>query len=159
MGDDTLEQQQIKIKRLSVQGKETWPLPAYATPGSAGLDLRACIDNDIIIPPGGRAKITTGIAIQIPHANIVGLVFARSGNAWKYGVTLANAVGVIDSDYTGEIQVLISNMDNEHPFTVKDGDRIAQLVFMPVMQVQLVEVDALTETERGEGGFGSTGRS
>lgn len=133
------------------------PLPRYATAGSAGLDLSACIEEELVIQPGARAKIPTGIAVQMPDASMVGLVFPRSGNAWKYGISLTNAVGVIDSDYTGEIAVLLQNLDPHEPFTVKPGDRVAQLVFVPVYQVELQEVDELSDTERGAGGFGSTG--
>nr|WP_276564918.1 dUTP diphosphatase [Brevibacillus halotolerans] len=134
------------------------PLPHYATSGSAGLDLSACIEQDITIAPGERAKIPTGIAVQMPDAGMVGLVFPRSGNAFKYGISLTNAVGVIDSDYTGEIQVLLQNLDTTEPFVVKKGDRVAQLLFMPVMQARLEIVDELEKTERGAGGFGSTGK-
>jgi len=94
----------------------------------------------------------------MPDAGMVGLVFPRSGNAFKYGISLTNAVGVIDSDYTGEIQVLLQNLDTTEPFVVKKGDRVAQLLFMPVMQARLEIVDELEKTERGAGGFGSTGK-
>lgn len=152
-----MNQLQVNIKKVSDKIGHEIPLPTYATTGSAGLDIRACLDHEVVIAPGDRAKIPTGIAIQIPHAGIVGLVFARSGNAWKNGITLSNAVGVIDSDYTGELQVLITNHDTEKVFTINNGDRIAQLLFMPVLQADLRIVDQLEETERGEGGFGSTG--
>lgn len=154
-----MESLQIRIKKLSPRIGTEIPLPSYATPGSAGMDLRACLEEPVTIMPGERAKIPTGIALQIPHAGIVGLVCARSGNAWKNGVTLSNAVGVIDSDYTGEIQVLLSNMDGHEPFTIHDGDRIAQILFLPVFQASLVEVEELEETIRGAGGFGSTGKA
>ncbi len=148
---------QVKVKPCSPMIGREIPLPYYATPGSAGLDLAACIEQEIVIAPGERAKVPTGIAVQMPHAGIVGLVFPRSGNALKHGVSMTNAVGVIDSDYTGEIHVLLHNLDKERPFVVKPGDRIAQLVFMPVFQAELKLVDELDETERGTGGFGSTG--
>ncbi|MGG0755450.1 dUTP diphosphatase [Brevibacillus laterosporus] len=134
------------------------PLPHYATAGSAGLDLAACIEQEITIAPGERAKIPTGIAVQMPDASMVGLVFPRSGNAFKHGISLTNAVGVIDSDYTGEIQVLLQNLDTTEPFVVRKGDRVAQLLFMPVTQARLEIVDELEKTERGAGGFGSTGK-
>ncbi|MGG0804284.1 dUTP diphosphatase [Brevibacillus laterosporus] len=134
------------------------PLPHYATTGSAGLDLAACIEQEITIAPGERAKIPTGIAVQMPDASMVGLVFPRSGNAFKHGISLTNAVGVIDSDYTGEIQVLLQNLDTTEPFVVRKGDRVAQLLFMPVTQARLEIVDELEKTERGAGGFGSTGK-
>lgn len=147
----------VKIKKMSPMIGTEIPLPFYATKGSAGLDLSACIEEAITIRPGERAKIPTGIAIQMPHSDVVGLVFPRSGNAWKYGVSMTNAVGVIDSDYTGEIQVILQNLDSDNPFVVKKGDRIAQLVFVPVYQANLQVVDELDESERGAGGFGSTG--
>ncbi|WP_126426478.1 dUTP diphosphatase [Brevibacillus marinus] len=148
---------QVKIKPLSPLLGSEIPYPRYATPGSAGLDLAACIEREIVIKPGERAKVPTGLAIQMPDAGVVGLVFPRSGNAWKYGVSLTNCVGVIDSDYIGEIQVILQNLDNEQPFVVKRGDRIAQLVFVPVFQAELTVVEELSETQRGTGGFGSTG--
>lgn len=154
-----MESLKIRVKKVSPRIGKELPLPSYATPGSAGMDLRACLEEPVTIMPGKRAKIPTGIAIQIPHPGIVGLVCARSGNAWKHGVTLSNAVGVIDSDYTGEIQVLISNLDPQEPFTIHDGDRIAQILFVPVYQATLVEVEELEETLRGAGGFGSTGKA
>lgn len=148
---------QVKVKPLSPLIGSEIPYPRYATPGSAGLDLAACIEQEIVIKPGERAKVPTGIAVQMPDAGVVGLVFPRSGNAWKHGVSLTNCVGVIDSDYIGEIQVILQNLDNQQPFVVKRGDRIAQLVFVPVFQATLTVVDELNETERGTGGFGSTG--
>lgn len=147
----------VKVKKMSPIIGTDIPLPFYATKGSAGLDLSACIEEEVTIQPGERAKIPTGIAVQMPHDQVVGLVFPRSGNAWKYGVSMTNAVGVIDSDYTGEIQVVLQNLDSSNPFVVKKGDRIAQLVFVPVFQANLQVVDELEESERGAGGFGSTG--
>jgi len=148
---------QVKIKPLSPLLGSEIPYPRYATPGSAGLDLAACIEREIVIKPGERAKVPTGLAIQMPDAGVVGLVFPRSGNAWKYGVSLTNCVGVIDSDYIGEIQVILQNLDNEQPFVVKRGDRIAQLIVQRVELPEFVEVDELDETSRGEGGYGSSG--
>ncbi|WP_139488933.1 dUTP diphosphatase [Brevibacillus dissolubilis] len=147
----------IKIKPVSPLIGTDLPIPYYATAGSAGLDLAAAIEEEVVIAPGERVKIPTGIAIQMPTPEVVGLVFPRSGNAWKYGISLTNAVGVIDSDYTGEIQVLLQNLDPTESFTVKKGDRIAQLLFMPVLRAELSVVNDLDETERGSGGFGSTG--
>lgn len=148
----------VNIKKMSPMIGTDIPLPHYATEGSAGLDLAACIEQEITIAPGERAKIPTGIAVQMPDASMVGLVFPRSGNAFKYGISLTNAVGVIDSDYTGEIQVLLQNLDTTEPFIVRKGDRVAQLLFMPVTQARLAIVDELEKTERGAGGFGSTGK-
>jgi dUTP pyrophosphatase len=142
----------IKFMENNIEKK----LPFYATEGSAGMDLIACIEKDIVLPPLGRALVPTGIAIEIPGPEYGAFVFARSGLAIKKGITLANCVGVIDSDYTGEIKVGLINMSNEE-FVVTNGERIAQLVIMPVNQANLVVVDELDKTERGAGGFGSTG--
>lgn len=132
-------------------------MPAYATSGAAGMDLRACLDEPVELAPGQRRLIPTGIAIALPDARFVGLVFARSGLAARHGVSLANGVGVIDSDYRGEIRCALVNGGSE-PFTVRPGDRIAQLVVVPVARVAWREVPELESSERGEGGFGSTGR-
>lgn len=148
----------ILVKKISEKVGRDIPLPSYATEGSAGLDLSACIDEPIRLEPGHRVKIPTGIAIQLQDNGLVGLVFPRSGNALRHGISLTNAVGVIDSDYTGEIQVIVQNLDPERPFTIHPGDRIAQLLFMPVLKADLAWTDRLEETGRGEGGFGSTGR-
>ena len=132
-------------------------LPAYATDGSAALDLRAALEGgNVSIPAGGRALIPTGIAISPETEGVVAIVAARSGLAIKHGITLSNGIGVIDSDYRGEIQVgLINTSDKE--FRVNDGDRIAQLMFMPVLTANLIASDTLDQTGRGAGGFGSTG--
>ena len=133
-------------------------MPAYATDGSAAVDVRAAIDEDtpVTIAPGARAMIPTGMAISLANANVVAVLAARSGLAVKSGINLANGIGVIDSDYRGEICVGLYN-SSDVPFTVRRGDRIAQLMFMPVYTANLIAVDALDETARGAGGFGSTG--
>lgn len=133
-------------------------MPAYATSGSAAVDMRAAIDEDapVTIAPGARAMIPTGMAISLENTNVVAILAARSGLAIKSGINLANGIGVIDSDYRGEICVGLYN-SSDVPFTVHRGDRIAQLMFMPVYTANLIEVAALDETERGTGGFGSTG--
>ena len=131
--------------------------PERATAGSAGADLHALLDEALTIPPGGRAAVPTGIAIGLPSPDTVGLVFARSGLAVKHGIGLSNGVGVIDSDYTGEIRVGLINQ-SAVPYALHPGERIAQLVVMPICRPELVEADTLEETERGAGGFGSTGR-
>lgn len=148
---------ELKIKALSPKlGKEI-PFPAYATPGSAGMDLRACIDSPVTIAPGERGLIPTGLAISLPGPEWVALVYARSGLAIKHGLAPANCVGVIDSDYRGEIVVGLLNSSKE-AYTVEPGERVAQLVIMPVAQAQITVVDTLDDTQRGTGGFGSTGR-
>lgn len=132
-------------------------IPQRATPGSAGLDLVACMEEPVLLPPGGRAMIPTGLAMAIPTAEWVGLVYARSGLAVRHGITLSNSVGVIDSDYRGEIRVGLCNLGQE-PYTIQPGERIAQLVITPVLMPPVEEADELDNTERGTGGFGSTGK-
>jgi dUTP pyrophosphatase len=146
----------IKYIRTSIDKDMNSSTPEYATAGSAGIDLSACISEDIIIKPGEIVKVNTGIAIQIPHKGIGGFVFPRSGLSSKYGISLANCVGVIDSDYTGEIICPVINHSSSD-YTIKSGDRIAQIVFMPVLNVKFQQTDSLEATERGSGGFGSTG--
>lgn len=131
--------------------------PEYATPGSAAVDVRAALEGgEVIINPGERAMIPTGIAISTGRDDVVAIMAGRSGLGAKHGITLANSIGVIDSDYRGEICATLIN-NGKDPFKVCDGDRIAQLMFMPVMQAAFLHVDELDETERGTGGFGSTG--
>ncbi len=133
-------------------------MPAYATEGAAAVDMRAAIDEGttVTIQPGQRAMIPTGMAISLENANVVAILAARSGLAVKSGINLANGIGVIDSDYRGEICVGLYN-SSDVPFTVNRGDRIAQLLFMPVYVAKLIEAATLDETARGAGGFGSTG--
>jgi dUTP pyrophosphatase len=132
------------------------PLPSYATAGAAGMDLLAAIDQPVIIAPAGRALIPTGIAIALP-AGFEMQIRPRSGLALKHGITLPNTPGTIDEDYRGEIQVIMLNAGDES-FTVTRGMRIAQAVLAPVFRAAWTEVENLGETERGAGGFGSTGR-
>jgi len=130
-------------------------IPQYSSEGSAGMDLRAFIENDISIPPLGRSKIPTGLRIEIP-SGFEGQVRPRSGLAVKNGVTVLNSPGTIDSDYRGELEIILINL-GENTFTVKNNDRIAQLVIAPVVNASLIETDNLSQTDRGSGGFGSTG--
>lgn len=146
----------LKVKAVSSKIGNDIPLPYYATPGSAAMDLHACIDTPVVIPAGGRTVIPTGIAIALPSPDYVALVFARSGLGIKHGVAPANCVGVIDSDYRGEIMVGLQNSGSTD-FSVQPGDRIAQLMVTPVIQASIQMVEELDETERGTGGFGSTG--
>ena len=149
---------ELKIKALSPKlGKEI-PFPAYATAGSAGMDLRACVDGGVTIDPGEQALIPTGLAISLPSADYVALIYARSGLAIKRGLSPANCVGVIDSDYRGEVVVALRNYGKE-PYTVEPGERVAQLVITPVVQATVTVAEELDDTARGAGGFGSTGRS
>lgn len=131
-------------------------LPTYGTKYSAGADLYALLDEDLVIAPSETILVHTGICMEIP-TGLVGLVFARSGLATKKGLAPANKVGVIDSDYRGEIMVPLHNHTKEEK-VIKHGERIAQIIFMPYIMEQFDEVDELSETVRGEGGFGSTGR-
>ena len=133
------------------------PLPQFATPGSVAMDLRACLDGPVTLQAGARAVIPTGLAMALPSADYVALVFARSGLGIKKGVCLSNGVGVIDSDYRGEIAVGLVNLSGED-YTVQPGDRIAQLMVVPVVQPTVTLADELDETDRGSGGLGSTGR-
>lgn len=145
--------QQLQIMRVKPQA----PLPRRATAQSAGLDLRACIEQpQLMLAPGQRLLIPTGIAVALPPQT-VGLVFGRSGLALRHGIVPANAVGVIDADYRGEIMVGLINQ-SDIPYKMNHGDRIAQLVVLPVLLLPVVEAQSLDETPRGTGGFGSTGR-
>lgn len=147
----------LKIKYVSPKiGKEI-PAPFYASAGAAAMDLCACVDEPVTVEPRALASIPTGIAIALPSAEYVALVFARSGLGIKHGITLSNGVGVIDSDYRGEIRVGLTNLSDK-AYTVAPGDRIAQLAVMPVVQARLEVCGSLDETERGQGGFGSTGK-
>ena len=142
----------VKLVRPDAQ------LPKRETSGSAGHDLRACISEDVILPAGGSLRLPTGIAIEMESADYVAIIAARSSMAAKYGVTMANGIGVIDSDYRGEISVLLYNHSHED-FVIHPGDRVAQLLLLPVDLPDIVEVEELSQTQRGEGGFGSTGRA
>lgn len=143
----------LKIKKL----KENAKVPSRGTQGSAGLDLCACIDEPITLNGGDTALIPTGIAIALPSADYGAFVFPRSGIAVKHGIGLLNSVGVIDSDYRGEIMVGVINQKREC-YTIEPGERIAQMVIMPVSMMPVEEVEELDETDRGAGGFGSTGK-
>ena len=135
------------------EGLET---PAYATAGSAGCDLRAAIEAPLLILPGGRALVPTGLAVAIPEG-YEGQVRIRSGLAHDSGLLVVNAPGTIDSDYRGEIRIIVANLGSE-PVTLERGERIAQLVFAPVVRARFEKVSELPASQRGEGGFGSTGR-
>lgn len=143
----------LKIKRL----RSGAHIPGRATDGAAGMDLRACCDGEgITLAPLQRALVPTGIAIELPGNQYVALLFARSGLALREGLAMANGVGVIDSDYRGEISVPVVNL-SDAPLHIVNGERIAQLVVMPVALPEMIEMDILSDTERGSGGFGSTG--
>ena len=145
----------IQVKIKLTRGMSA---PEYATKGSAAVDLRAALEEGevVTLAPGGRARIPTGIAIAPESSDYVAIVAGRSGLGLKNGVTLANSIGVIDSDYRGEISVVLINHGSE-PFEIRRGDRIAQMMFMPVLHAAFLPVEELDETERGAGGFGHTG--
>ena len=147
----------VQLKILDPRlGKEI-PLPTYATEGSAGLDLRACIDAPVEIKPGETHLINTGMAIYLKDAGIAATILPRSGLGHKHGIVLGNLVGLIDSDYQGPLMVSCWNRGDK-PYTIEQGERIAQLVIVPVIQAQFEIVDEFKQTDRGEGGFGSSGQ-
>lgn len=146
----------LQIKPLSDKIGTAIPLPYYATAGAAALDLHACIDEAVVVPAGGEARIPTGIAAAIPEG-YVGIMAVRSSMGIRHGITMSNGIGVIDSDYRGPLSVGLYNLRGED-YVVQPGDRIAQLLVVPVACPEIEVVEALPETERGEGGFGSTGR-
>ncbi|KTD05284.1 dUTP diphosphatase [Fluoribacter gormanii] len=149
--------QAIQLKILDARIGDTIPLPTYATAGSAGLDLRVCINEPIQIAPQETVLLPTGLSIYIADPKLAAVILPRSGLGHKNGIVLGNLVGLIDSDYQGELKISCWNRGIEH-FTVNPGERIAQLVFIPVVQAAFELVDEFTETLRGEGGFGSSGR-
>jgi deoxyuridine 5'-triphosphate nucleotidohydrolase len=148
--------QPLKVRILDPRIGRDFPLPAYATAGSAGLDLRACIDADLLLEPGKAELIPTGLAIYVEDPGLAAVILPRSGLGHKHGVVLGNLVGLIDSDYQGHLMVSCWNRGRE-PFTVRPGERIAQLVVVPVVQVELEVVEDFSATGRGAGGFGHSG--
>lgn len=148
---------QLKVKAVSPRIGADIPAPFYASAGAAAMDLHACVDEAVVIPAGQRRVIPTGIAIALPSADYVALIFARSGLGIKHGIAPANCVGVIDSDYRGEIMVGLHNA-GDTDYTIQPADRIAQMMITPVVQAQVELVDELDNTDRGAGGFGSTGK-
>ncbi|WP_318515785.1 dUTP diphosphatase [Photobacterium leiognathi] len=148
----------IDLKILDPRVGNEFPLPAYATEGSAGLDLRACLDEALTVAPGETHLVPTGLAIHIGDPSLAATILPRSGLGHKHGIVLGNLVGLIDSDYQGQLMVSVWNR-GETTFTIEPGDRIAQLVFLPVVQAQFNIVEYFNSTERGEGGFGHSGRS
>ena len=149
--------QSVQLKILDPRIGREFPLPRYETRGAAGLDLRACIDAPARIAPGETLLVSSGIAIHIADPNLAAVVLPRSGLGHKHGIVLGNLVGLIDSDYQGPVGISVWNRSDE-PFTIEPGDRIAQLVFLSVARARFEVVGAFTETERGEGGFGHSGR-
>lgn len=150
--------QTIQVKILDQRINNEFALPEYSTPGSAGMDLRACLDGSLSIAPGETVLIPTGISIYIGDENLAATILPRSGLGHKHGIVLGNLVGLIDSDYQGPLMISVWNRGDKE-FTIQPGDRIAQLVFVPVVQVAFDVVDEFHSTERGDGGFGSSGIS
>ena len=148
----------IQLKILDPRLGKSIPLPEHATPGSAGMDLRACIDHTLTLKPGETELIPTGIAIHIEDAGLAAVILPRSGLGHKHGIVLGNLVGLIDSDYQGQLFVSCWNRGKDE-FTIEVGDRIAQLVFVPVVQADFEVVEDFDSSHRGVGGFGSSGRS
>ena len=148
-----MEQKIVKYSVLSPLAK----VPAYATAGAAAADLCAALEEPLIIAPMQRVLVPTGLAIELPDAGCVALVYARSGLSIKHGLCMANGVGVVDSDYRGELKVPMINLGTE-PYTIAPGERVAQLIFQPFVRPRWREVTELSATERGSGGFGHTGR-
>ena len=147
----------IQIKLIDKRLGNKFPIPQYATEGSAGLDLCACIDNDLIINPGDTALISAGFAIYIADKSYAAMLLPRSGLGHKHGIVLGNLTGLVDSDYQGEIYISCWNR-GAVKFTITPGDRIAQMILMPVLKAEFEEVEDLPKTVRGSGGFGSTGK-
>jgi dUTP pyrophosphatase len=147
----------LKVKILDARLGREFPLPQYATAGSAGLDLRACLDAPLILEPGAAELIPTGLAIHLDDPGLAAVLLPRSGLGHKHGIVLGNLVGLIDSDYQGQVMVSCWNRGRER-FTVTPGERIAQMVVVPVVQVELEIVESFEASRRGAGGFGHSGR-
>jgi len=154
---DHLIRSKIKLKILDARIGDNFLLPTYATQGSAGLDLRACVESITEVGPGETILIPTGISIFIDDPSLAAVILPRSGLGHKHGIVLGNLVGLIDSDYQGPLMVSMWNRSHQS-FTVKPGDRIAQLVFVPIVQADFEVVEEFSSSDRGEGGFGHTGQ-
>lgn len=147
----------VQVKVLDARLGQEWAMPAYATTGSAGLDLRACLDEAIEIAAGETVLVKTGLAIYIEDPNFAGLILPRSGLGHKHGIVLGNLVGLIDSDYQGELMVSVWNR-GQNTFRLEPGERLAQYVLVPVVQAEFEQVEEFVATGRGAGGFGHTGK-
>ena len=146
----------IQLKILDPRIGDEFPIPSYATEGSAGLDLRACLDQELVLNPGQTELLPTGIAIYIGDPSMAATILPRSGLGHKHGIVLGNLVGLIDSDYQGELKISAWNRGDQ-AYTVMPGDRIAQLVFLPIVQAHFEVTTDFVSSDRGEGGFGHTG--
>jgi dUTP pyrophosphatase len=158
LSDPQLPRRTLRVRILDARMGSEFALPAYATEGSAGLDLRACLDAPLILAPGEAQLLPTGLAIHVEDPGLAAVILPRSGLGHRHGIVLGNLVGLIDSDYQGQLMVSCWNRSSE-PFTVNPGERIAQLVVVPVVQVQLEVVQDFAASRRGAGGFGHSGRS
>ena len=147
----------LKVRILDARVGKEFPLPQYATGGSAGLDLRACLDGPLLLEPGKAELLPTGLSIYVEDPGLAAVILPRSGLGHKHGIVLGNLVGLIDSDYQGQLMVSVWNRGRE-PYTVQPGERIAQLIIVPVVQVELDVVEDFAATSRGAGGFGHSGR-
>lgn len=147
----------LQVKVLDPRIGTTWPLPTYATSGSAGIDLRACLDETVVLQPNQTILVKTGMAVYIADPRYAGLILPRSGLGHKHGIVLGNLVGLIDSDYQGELMVSVWNR-GQQPFTLEPGERMAQYVLVPVLQAEFELVSDFDQSTRGTGGFGHTGR-
>ena len=147
----------VQVKVLDARLGQEWAMPAYATTGSAGLDLRACLDEAIEIVAGETVLVKTGLAIYIEDPNFAGLILPRSGLGHKHGIVLGNLVGLIDSDYQGELMISVWNR-GQNTFRLEPGERLAQYVLVPVVHAEFEQVEEFVATERGAGGFGHTGQ-
>ena len=148
----------IELKILDPRVGDSIPLPHYATDGSAGLDMRACIDEPLTVNPGDTVLVPTGLAIHVEDPGLAAVLLPRSGLGHKHGLVLGNLTGLIDSDYQGQVFISCWNRGSD-VFTIRPGDRIAQMVFVPVVRAHFERVESFEETTRGDGGFGHTGRS
>jgi len=148
----------LDLRILDARIGSLWPLPEYATPGSAGMDLRACIDEALTLAPGASALVSSGVAIHIGDPGIAALVLPRSGLGARHGIVLGNLVGLIDADYQGPLMVSLWNR-GEQAYVVAPGDRVAQLLLVPVLHARLKVVDSFVASERAAGGFGHSGRA
>ncbi|MEE8388223.1 MAG: dUTP diphosphatase [Acidiferrobacterales bacterium] len=150
--------QKIQLKILDKRIGKEFPLPQHATDGSAGMDMRACLDEHLRVEPGEAHLIPTGFAIHIADPGLAAVLLPRSGLGHKHGIVLGNLVGLIDSDYQGQVFISIWNR-SDHSFTIEPGDRIAQMVFVPVVQAEFEVVDEFDASHRGDGGFGHSGKN
>ncbi|KAF1699157.1 dUTP diphosphatase [Pseudoxanthomonas jiangsuensis] len=146
----------LEVKLLDPRFGDSWPLPEYATAASAGLDLRAALDAELVLQPGDAALVPSGLAIHIADPGLCALVLPRSGLGHRHGIVLGNGTGLIDADYQGPLLISVWNRGRE-AFTIQPGDRIAQLVLAPIVRAELKVVDTFAGSQRGEGGFGHTG--